>query len=486
MLGTGGLNARFTGSDTAAAYFNPSLLSRAKNGISVGMLVFSDQIRVTLGPREGLGVDVPTYPDTLRYTRGDLSQPFLPLTLPTEDLYLGCTIEDNPCAARPRQQAGSSGNTRAYALIGLVNRILQEKLVVGLYAIIPTGDYTTAQSFFVDEREQFFTNSLHPELYSDRLTAPSLSIGVASEFVEGFSIGVSATITLLNNADAGVYVPDAGNQNETLLLTTDVGVVAKIAPHVGLSYEPLEGLRLSATAHSPSSFEINTGFSYLLPNGDEQFAVRKSVHDYQPWFIGAGGEYEFPVGALDLGIVAGIKVGLWSNYRDRTDTNPSGDYAWSNTVTPSLGVRLSQDENWRLLADAAYEPSPVPEQTGRTNYVDNNKLSGMIGGEYEFDAGQIRLAFGGSLQGHWFFDRSHDKITPDLADAVTNPLDPNFGDGIDPQLIRDELPDTVEQRLRPGESFAAAEGLQTNNPGYPGYSSDGYMWGAQVHLSIYY
>ena len=45
--------------------------------------------------------------------------------------------------------------------------------------MLPISNFTTAQAFFPDEREALFTNSLHPELYGDRLTAVSIVCGAA-------------------------------------------------------------------------------------------------------------------------------------------------------------------------------------------------------------------------------------------------------------------------------------------------------------------
>ena len=486
VMGTGGFNARFTQSGTSAAYFNPAMLTRSPNGISVGTFVMSEQVRVSLGSREGLGVEVPIYPDTLRWTYEDQRLPFDQLTFPTTRLNSGCPATDgNPCAPRPRQGAGTSSVTRAYALIGLVNRILGPQLVVGFHAMLPLGQYTTANSFFVDEREQFFSNSLHPEMYGDRLTAPSLGFGIGSEVIDGLSIGLSFTIALLNSASAGVYVSDAGNQADSLLLATNVGVVAKVAPHLGITYDALDDLTLSFTAHSPSRFAIETGFANLLANGDEQIAVRETVHDYMPWLFALGAEYGFDVGAYRLAVVGGATLGLWSNYINRMGERPLPGYEWSNTVSPTIGVRLDEG-GWRIMGDLQYLPTPVPRQTGRTNYVDNNRLSGTIGGEYDFVLGGLALSLGASVQGHYLFRRSQDKITPDTENVVSNPLSPNFGVGINPSLVRDELPDSLGNAVRGDQTWLPAGGLQTNNPGYPGYASDGFLWGAGIHLSIYY
>lgn len=485
LIGGGGFNARFTESGPAAAYFNPAFLTRSKTGISVGAFVLADRIRLTLGSREGLGVDVPSYPDSLQYEYDGQTAPFDNLTMPTRDLYMGCAIERNPCAPRPRQSAGSSNETRTYALIGLVNQIMGPKLVAGVYAMLPLRQYTTARSFFVDEREQFFSNSLHPEFYADRLTSPSLAVGFGSQIFKRLSVGVSFTIGLQNRAEAGVYVPDAGNQRDTLLLTTSASVIANTATHVGVTYNPWDPLTLSATAHSPSRFGLVTQFSNLLPNGDEQIATRRAVHDYMPWLVSLGAEYRFKAARVDYTVVGGGVLGLWSTYLNRQGEKPLPGYEFRDTITPSVGVRAATGPV-RLGADFMFQPSPVPEQTGRTNYVDNHKMTGSLGGEFDFEVAGHRFSAGAHVQAHKLLHRRHTKITPDTSRAVTNPLDPNYGQGLDPSLVRDELPDGLVDALRPGQPYEPAAGLQTNNPGYPGYESDGYLLGGGVYVTLHY
>lgn len=485
LIGEGGFNARFTESGPAAAYFNPAFLTRSKTGISIGTFVLADRIRVTLHSREGLGVDVPSYPDSLQYEYDGQTAPFDNLTMPTRDLFMGCANEQNPCRPRPRQHAGSSNETRTYAVIGLVNQILGPKLVAGVYAMLPLRQYTTARSFFVDEREQFFSNSLHPEFYADRLTSPSLAVGFGSQLLERLSVGVSFTIALQNRAEAGVYVPDAGNQRDSLLLTTDVSVIANTAMHVGATYEPWDSLTFSATAHSPSRFGIVTQFANLLPNGDEQIATRRAVHDHMPWLISLGAEHRFKGGVVDYTVVGGAVLGLWSTYVNRQGEKPLPGYEFRDTISPSFGVRADTGPA-RVGLDLMFQPSPVPEQKGRTNYVDNHKLTGSLGGEFDFEVSGHRISVGAHIQAHKLLHRRHTKITPDTSRAITNPLDPNYGQGINPSLVRDELPDVLEDALRPGQPYAPAAGLQTNNPGYPGYESDGYLLGGGVYVTLHY
>lgn len=482
LFGNSGLNARFTGADSSAAYFNPANLPRTPNGINVGIFVLNESIGVTLGPRDGANYDIPTFPGLI-FPSGKPFQGTLPLS--TESLTRGCD-GSGACtlAPRPRQGQGSSGQTRSYASVGLVNQIVDKYLTAGLYAVLPLGKFTTTNAFFPDEREQYFSNSLHPELYGDRLTAPSIAIGIGSNPIEQLSIGVAFTIALINHASAGAYVPDPDNMQDGLVLQAAVGVVAKVAPHIAINYRPLPNLQLTATAHSPSRFDIGLGFGYTLSNGNEQLAERVMVHDYNPWFIALGGEYVHDMGRYDLTVVGGATLGLWSNYVNRHNERPSGDYAWRNTVTPSVGVRFGEKDLWTVGGDLNFVPTPVPEQTGRTNYVDSSKIGTALHADYRFDAGPLKMGVGANIQAQFHTTRRNTKIVPDTSSAIRDPGSPNFGANVNNQLVVDELPDGLEDRN--GNVYQPALGLQTNNPGFPYYESGGMLFGGSVHLSIYY
>lgn len=479
VIGTSGFNARFTGHDASAAYFNPANLSRVKNGISVGMFVLNDAIQLRLGER--VGVDIGPFEGASFPNKEGLGGP---TPIRTDYLYRGCNPPIGTCdmEGRPRQGAGSSGNTRPYASLGLVNQVVEDYLHVGLYALLPLGKFTTTNAFFVDEREQYFTNSLHAELYSDRLTAPSLSIGIGSSPIENLSIGVAFTLALLTTADAGTYVPEPGNQAESLKLSADVGVVAKVAPHVSINYRPIENLQLTSTIHSPSRFDIGLSFAALLPDGGEQISVRKMVHDYNPWLFGLGGEYVFDLGNLDLTVTGGMTIGLWSKYINRQNERPRPGYEWRNTISPSLGARIG-DDKWQAGLDLLFVPTPVPEQTGRTNYVDSNRFTSGLSFDYRFDMGPVKMGVGANLQAHFLSTRRNTKLRPN-PNEIVNPDSDNHLLNHNPNLIIDELPDALQDRN--GDPLASARGLQTNNPGFPWYESSGYLLGGGAYLSIYY
>jgi hypothetical protein len=469
-----GFNGRATGASAASSYFNPALLPRATPGFTTGVFVLNDAIELSLDGRGD--VDIPMAYRGATHADGSV---FTQPSLPTSWLRQGCKPPQCslPLAAQPRQSAGSSGQTHTYQMLGLVRQLLGPRLVLGLYGFIPLSSFTTAHSFFVDEREQFFTNSLHAELYSDRLTATSLALGLGAQVSKRLSVGVSFTLGLHSATTASSFVGNADNLRSTLVVSNDVGVQTELAPHLALSYDVIDRVHLSATAHSIQKFDVATGVSTLLPNGNKQTAQLEEVHDYLPWRFGLGvavdvlsDGLDVMVDAHELSLCAGAVLGTWSGYRDRQGARPSGAYAWSNTVSLAFGARHSYG-HLRSFLDVEYVPTPVPLQTGRTNYVDNNRIGTSGGVDYQFKAFTNQWRVGVQAQLHVLMQRYQQKLDPTAA-----------GNRRRSDLVRDEFPDdAVDTR---GEPIPSAANLQTNNPGWPGFSSRGLLTGGGVTLAL--
>ena len=472
-LGSGGLMSRATGADAASTYFNAARLVRADNGLSLGVFVLNDGIDITLYARSS-AVDVPTA--ALSHFEGK----FPPV--PTAWLEHGCDpARGEGCvsklAPRPRQSAGSSGNVHTYQVIGLVQRVVDRWLTLGFYAMVPYSGFMQGRSFFADEREQYFSNSLHPERYSDRLTAMSLAFGAASQLTDWLSLGVGVTLSLTNSADAGTYVGNSAQIAESLLLDTRVSVWTGVAPHVGAVVTPLPGLDVSLTVHTPQKLEIQTGFSTFLPNGDLQRADRTSVLAWEPWMIGVGVEYAMlrrP--AHRVSIAASATDEVWSQYRDRQNARPQQGYAWANVLGLAAGLRYVYAGRLSCHLDVAYEPSPVPPQTGRTNYVDNDRYALAAGLSYLIAlAGAVKLRLGVQGQVHVLPERGQQKLDPTSAPYAGRHYS---------QLVQDEWVDGAQDSR--GQVIQASQGLQTNNPGWPGFASRGTILGGGVNLTLLY
>jgi long-chain fatty acid transport protein len=474
-FGDGGLSARAYGPSSASTYFNPALLPQARAGLELGWFVFNDSIKISLDRRSGLE-DVP------EAVVDDFNPREVP-PVPTRWLETGCrTTDGGECVTdiepQPRQSAGSSHNTRVYQVLGLTNHVFERYLTVGLYTLIPIGPYTEAHSFFNDEREQYFTNSLHPELYSDRLTSMALAFGLGSKPLDWLSIGVAFTLNLANTATGQTYVGNADNLNRTLQLSTDLEVGTGVAPHFGALIEPFDRLDLSLTVHTPQAMTIETTPSTYLRNGDRQGAFRRAVHSWLPWTFGLGVSYEVFRTPRHVGAAtAGATYQLWSEYENRQGEGPDDErrrnYQWSDVPSGTLGLRYTYDERVSTYVDGRYQPTPVPLQTGRTNYVDNDRWSAGAGVNYDLDVEkwEVTFRFGLQAQFHLLPERHQTKIDPR-----------SLSGGTFSQLVIDERPSTVTDSQ--GNPIPEAEGLQTNNPGWPGFGSRGILAGAGASASL--
>jgi hypothetical protein len=94
------------------------------------------------------------------------------------------------------------------------------------------------------------------------------------------------------------------------------------------------------------------------------------------------------------------------------------------------------------------------------------------GVEYAFELWHTAMHVGAQAQASWLMPRHPTKLpTPDSPDGLNHT----------PALVADELPDDSQVA---GNPLAGSQGLQTNNPGWPGFGSDGVVLGGGVYVSV--
>jgi hypothetical protein len=468
--GEGGLSGRTVPGGASSTYYNPALLVDAEAGLTVGVFVLDEQIGISLDARPGPRYDVPGGIENATYADGSRWRNY---PIPTTLLQNGraASALNQPLAARPRQGSGSGHDVTPYQMLGLVTKLFHDRLALGLYTLIPYSKYTGADAFYSDEREQYFTNSLHPELYSDRMYATSLAFGAGYRVTDELSLGLAFTLSLRTDAFTPTYVVDAGHLQD-ILVDSDVKVSAAVSPHVGVSYRPTPRSRVTATVHSPQKLQIDTNFTFLLANGVQQAASVGFTHDYMPWQVGLGSSYDFiETGTEKLSVAATAVYARWSDYVDRHSEGPIAAYGWYDTITPVIGVRYDRGDLGTFL-DATYQPTPVPPQTGRTNYVDNDRVGFDGGVDLKFTLFGTDLRVGAQIEAHRLLSRYQAKLPT-----------PTSPDGLDhtPALVADEVPDGS---VVGSQALAGSQGLQTNNPGWPGFGSQGWILGGGVYLSV--
>ena len=87
-----------------------------------------------------------------------------------------------------------------------------------------------------------------------------------------------------------------------------------------------------------------------------------------------------------------------------------------NTWTPRLGVEyrhpLAEGRELQLRAGYWFSQTPVPLQTGVTNYADANRHAGTVGGTYSFDVSGTRVGLEGAFQLQYMERRVSPKDDP--------------------------------------------------------------------------
>ena len=170
-------------------------------------------------------------------------------------------------AARPRQGQGSSGVARTYLTLGFVKSLVKDRLTLGLYAMLPISNFTTAQGFYPDQREALFTNSLHPELYGDRLTAVSIVFGGG---VQGPAEPLAGRVALGRARRTRRRRRTTCSRPRTTARSCST---TRSHDHQRLAYggraltARRRGCAIGGAIHAPESFGVNTSIDATLPTG---------------------------------------------------------------------------------------------------------------------------------------------------------------------------------------------------------------------------
>ena len=452
---TNPLSGRLLATGGEAAYFAPALLPDLAEDMTFSLFALSQNLDIALSRRHASSdVGEEIYRAWVPDANG-IPRPIADRPLPTSKL------DD--------RQTADGGPLGTYVSVGMVKHFVPRYLSLGFIAVLPMGTFQQQTALYPDEREQYFSNGLGHELYGDRLNMMTLAGGLGGDLTGWLSWGSGVTLGLSTTTINPVYVPNAANHRE-ILITSDTSVDTSLAPHASLALRPSDSVLVTASVHSVAK-TVTSGtnrlkfWDYDYDDGEDavvqQFAF---VNGYEPLTLGAGARLAFPSETPDtrLLVAADLRWRAWSGYIDRVGLRPTTP--WSDTLSATLGARYEAPE-LTLSLDAAWTPSPVPPQTGRENYVDNDRLGVAAGLESRFDLFGVRLRAGLGVQIHRLLE----------AAVVKDPNAPN--------PVRDEFPDNAVDPLT-GDNLPGSLGIQSNNPGYPGYASSGWLLGASLSLKV--
>ncbi len=464
--------SRIISTGAEAAYFNPADLATLDDSFKIGFGMTIQNKSIKHGVRPN-GYDVGDYIYELSVADMGVGIDGYNVPLPTAELI-------------NKRGSADYDSFDGVIMLGAVKNIAKKsleklggQLAVGVYALLPISGIQTQEPFFNDEREQYFSNSLQFELYGDRLKQFSAAVALAGRFGRYFRIGAGIAISTYTKTQNRVFVPQTADPS-VQLINAKMNVGASVMPYFSFVVNPVAGWHLTGTFHFPTNtgiVKLNNemqvmGLNELYPENQKYLSASSSMTaGYQPIKLSVGTYYDFDVKGYKLTPMAGFEWSRWSTYVNRHGEKPIDK--WDDTFSATAGLIMRHPER-RAAFGFTYVPSPVPAQTGRENYVDNDRFGFSLGyHEYFSITDQVKIGAGisGSLQ--WFLSRTEekdlDRETKDggLVDEVPNDEAKYYGS----DLTSEEL-ETIKKEM------------QTNNPGFPGWTSKGFLLNLGISAEV--
>lgn len=445
-----------TATGASAVHYNPARLTTGPSSAFIGGYATFNDLEINLANRPA-GYDI-------------LGSPGRPSAWPVIPTEYRLNERKDP------EQPGTGFN---FAL-GAVSDLGFDRFRVGFIAAIPVISTVDSKTTFADEREQYFSNSLQFDLMGARTEQATLEFATAYQLLQGLSIGLGASYmpaTTLTNDGYLNAVTEPGN----LDLNVGMSIPARIRPNFGLSWD--EGPISAGLAYRSEQYMELAGDTLVQPRGTDPdaggFPAKQKLNiimNYQAAEVAAGLTGRF--GETSVSLDATLE--RWSDYRDNHnnearvsqnledfDTARTIDHGFSDTVNLRLGVEHALGNERFVRLGAGFLPTPVPDQTGRSNFVDNDKvvLSAGVGGLLKYGTNDITINVHTQLLN--LLPRETVKKQLDVYPSCTS-------------AVTDTICDEVSEAdvLRVNEPLAFAEGLQTGNPGFPGWSSGGWALSA--------
>ena len=429
-------------SDHAAVYYNPAAMTLREPHMSAGFTPTLDGVRIEMKERPA-GYDLPD---------------------------LGSASAKIPTGARlhPRTDVDDIPNLYGFAL-GAVGSFDMENLRIGVHVLLPVDRLGRQVSRFPDEREQYFSNRLDFEMIGERSQHQVIMVAIAYRLYPWLSLGAGMSVMPSITTTSQVYIDDPAKQ-ERIELALETDQIGRAAPTAGVLVGPFADLTFAATYRGANflRMEINNRVQIKGFEGDqESFPI-----DQRSTVIVAYSPDQYTLAASwrrgRLLVAADLLWSIWFNYVNHQGDTP---HEFNNTLGVRLGgeYRTSGDVLFRF--GAGWEPSPVPPQTGRTNYVDNDRLVASIGAGHDIELLGRKVTLSWYLQVHHLLAQEVDKEQLQPA--------PNCAPGV--AALCDEIADDTVDRAT-GRPVAAYQGLQTGNPGFPGWLSYGNLLAFGIEL----
>ena len=376
----------------------------------------------------------------------------------------------------------STDDLPAALLINIVavDAFFHESLRLGLGFTAPLTGLAVIESWYNDEREQHFSNRLHFERFGEFPSVMTFYPGASFAPLEWLSLGFTLQIDLALQMEARMFLTE-GTDWEYSYFNSGGRVVPSLRPIAGVALRTPVGVVAGLAYRHQSWFESNVDVDLRVWNGERPIP---ETDELQMQFQQAH-RFVFGFQPREVALAAGFARGpfsaevggswqQWSRYLDRHGnhyTHPATgpeddpespgwdddwkDPAFRDVFTVRAGAEMWVTDHLALRAGAGFFPSPMPPQTGRYNYVDNDLFL------YSLGAGTRFTVLGRTVTADLAAQLWHMKMLKVHKNNFTR----------EEGGIIDEVPDHVTDFN--GQPLPGGQGLQTNNPGFPGYSLSG-------------
>lgn len=419
--------------DHTALFYNPAGMSLGRPGMAIGLGVSLDDVQIRMKARP-LGYDLPD---------------------------VGNASPAIPTGARLRSRGDITDIPNATSfLVGATGSFGITNLRVGVAVMLPFNQIGHQRSHFADEREQYFSNNLSWELIGERSEHQTILVGASWMLADWLSVGFGLSVMPSASTEARVYLADAARQDD-VVMTIDNYQTGATGLQAGVLVTPVEPLRVGISYRTENAFALKIHNEVQVKGFQDDassFPLNQNVTvvvNYVPAQAQVGAAWQ--QGAMTIS--ADAVYTRWSEYIESSGSRNTG---FADTLAVRLGGEWLNSPGRTLRMGLAWEPSPVPAQVGRTNYVDNDRVRLGLGSSHALDLLGQPVEIGWYAQFQHLVARDTNKDTSDSY--------PVCGAGV--TKLCDEIADDTPHpdTGKPEPAFA---GLQTGNPGFPGWQSFG-------------
>jgi hypothetical protein len=349
----------------------------------------------------------------------------------------------------------------------------QHKISLGILLLIPIKTVENQTPRFSDERAQYFDNSLFFAKWGNYFDGLSSSFALSWKYGQILGLGVGTVMLNEAQAKSEVFLSDATYQGTSYTLPS-VKVVNRFSPYFsasGILLNDLEKkyqLKWGANLYLPESSTVDGngkvkiwGFQY--EEGQNALTQSFSQHyRYLPYRL----QFSLALQMEKMGFYSIIQRSFWSSRIDEQGENSGWTDQWEGTWGGYYQGKINlwdQGYATKIGLDLRWRPSPVKPQIGRRNDIDPSALAFALAYQLKIkDWLSIQI----SGQWHWLMSTSVKK----------NPYAQN--------PVQDEVPDTAVALDQ--SAINNRLGLQTNNPGFPGYRAGGTVLVLGLFANLYF